>query len=104
MTVLAWTKQGRLAGEVAAHGVALFRGVPYAKPPLAALRFRAPEPPQAWSGTRSASAFGPAAPQDRGLAQDIEPSSEDCLSLNEWTPRVDTQRRPVLFWIHGGGF
>jgi para-nitrobenzyl esterase len=104
MAVTAWTKQGQVAGEQASGGTCVFRGIPYARPPLGALRFRAPEPPEAWQGEREARRFGPAAPQDKGLATDIGDRSEDCLHLNVWTPAVDQRRRPVMVWIHGGAF
>ncbi|HKP60105.1 MAG TPA: carboxylesterase family protein [Polyangiales bacterium] len=104
MAVLAWTKQGRVAGELANGPSYVFRGIPYARPPLGRLRFRAPEAPEAWQGVREAVRFGAAAPQDKGLATDIGDRSEDCLHLNVWTPAVDRGRRPVMVWIHGGAF
>ena len=104
MTVTAWTKQGRVAGERARGPVCVFRGIPYAQPPLGALRFRAPLPMPAWQGERDARRFGFAAPQDQGLATDIGERSEDCLTLNVWTPAVDKAARPTLVWIHGGGY
>ncbi len=86
----------------------VFRGIPYARPPVGELRLRAPRPPEPWAGVRDAARFGPWAPQnvpaspltgDAPGAQD-----EDCLTLNIWTPGVDDGRRPVMVWIHGGGF
>lgn len=91
------TAYGAVAGELAG-GVRVFRGIPFAAPPVGTLRFRAPEPPAPWSGVRPARAFGPP------CAQDGSPT-EDCLYLNIWTPARATagaRPRPVMVWIHGG--
>jgi len=100
------TQSGWVEGERrAAHTV--FRGIPFAKPPLGKLRLRAPEPPEPWTGTRPAHAFGPSSLQLRSrLSTDTvpQPLSEDCLYLNVYTPAADGARRPVFFWIHGGAF
>jgi len=89
--------------------LAVFRGIPYARPPLGALRFRAPEPPMAWTGVRDARAAGPACLQPPDLVSSMLgfetlPASEDCLTVNVWAPAADGARRPVLVWIHGGAF
>jgi len=86
-----------------------FTGVPYARPPVGPLRWRAPEDPEPWSGVRSARAPGPIAPQTPPIAGAAIPGdpveqSEDCLSLNVWAPIARAAPRAVLFWIHGGGF
>ena len=88
--------------------ISRFLGIPYAAAPVGPLRWRAPEPPEPWAGTRDASAFGFSAPQAEvsGLSKLIGisggPTSEDCLFINVWTPVADHAKRPVLFWIHGG--
>lgn len=78
-----------------------FKGIPYARPPVGALRFKPPEPAEPWDGVRDATAYGSRAMQERR-----EPGyvyAEDCLHLNVWTPAADDGRRPVIFFIHGGG-
>ena len=93
-------------------GLAVFRGIPYAAPPVGGLRFRAPQPHPGWEGARDASEFGPIAPQNVEIDLDALlpsggdplPQSEDCLSLNLWTPALDAAARPVLVWMHGGAF
>lgn len=85
----------------------LFAGIPYAAPPIDALRFRAAQPHEPWSDVRAALKFGPAAPQiATGGMTDAAPvrASEDCLTLNICTPALDGRKRPVLFWIHGGAY
>ncbi|MDP6374533.1 MAG: carboxylesterase/lipase family protein [Pseudomonadales bacterium] len=87
-------------------GVALFAGIPYAAPPLDDLRFVGPQPLGSWSEPRDARKFGPAAPQiaSGGMTDAVTPRwSEDCLTLNIATAAL-TGSRPVLFWIHGGGY
>ncbi len=104
-------ESGVLAGE-ATEGIRIFRGVPYVAPPVGALRWRPPQPPLAWSGVRDARQFGPACPQ-RGPegATDItqfggapEPTSEDCLTLNIWSPALTSPagKTAVMVWLHGG--
>ena len=102
------TKAGDLNGA-RENGVAVFRGVPYAAPPVGDLRFAPPRPAQPWQGVRDARQDGPIAPQARSrlahIMGDFErPQSEDCLTLTIWTPAADAGKRPVLVWIHGGAF
>jgi para-nitrobenzyl esterase len=98
---------GELRGQ-AAGSLMIFKGIPFAAPPVGHLRWRAPQPVQPWKGTRSATEFGqecmqaPASFSSNPLRASL---SEDCLYLNVWAPR---NRRasplPVMVWIHGGGF
>jgi para-nitrobenzyl esterase len=100
------TGSGKVSGQVDNNGIVSFKGIPYAKPPVGALRYKPPQPPVPWSGTFQATDFGPVAPQsenDIGAASSQE-QSENCLFLNVWTPGVDDRHRPVMVWIHGGGF
>jgi para-nitrobenzyl esterase len=100
--------QGALRGSPRdVSGVLAFKGIPYAAPPLGALRWRAPQPSLSWAGVRDATAFGPRcmALPGRGLARLDSRASEDCLSLNIWTgAKSSAERRPVMVWLHGGAF
>jgi para-nitrobenzyl esterase len=80
--------------------VAAFRGIPYAQPPVDALRFRAPVPAPAWDGVRDAAAFGPPVPQPASPPD----ASDDWLTLNVWSPDLGATGLPVMVWIHGGAY
>lgn len=85
------------------RGLAVFRGLPYARPPVGPLRFAAPAPPERWDGVREAVEFGPAVPQSGPMP--AQPGhGTDWLTLNVCTPHPGRDGLPVLVWFHGGGF
>ncbi len=105
-----YTSSGRIRGSVE-NGIAVFRGVPFAKPPLGALRFGAPQPPEPWDGVRDATRFGPPAPQAPFPGAPPAPPAPpaggdtgDWLTVNVWTPDPYVRTLPVLVWIHGGAY
>lgn len=113
--VIVETASGRVRGKQE-HGVSVFKGIPYAAPPLGESRFRPPRQVEPWSGVRDALSYGDQAIQDDNVfnmpadllaivpLSGIERTSEDCLTLNVWTSGTSGARRPVLFWCHGGAF
>lgn len=113
-------RQGKLRGVEGTYAD-IYRGIPYAKPPVGELRFHAPEPPEPWEGIYAADTFSCICPQlgqepgsfyEKEFYSDpafMPPQNEDCLYLNIWTPKSEEPRReedlcPVAVWFHGGGF
>ncbi|XP_063360837.1 carboxylesterase 4A-like isoform X1 [Cydia amplana] len=100
-------KQGKLQGatDTLYDGSTYysFRGIPYAKPPLGQLRFRAPLPPQSWKGVRQATEYGSICAQNDGEPDSVFQGSEDCLFLNVFTKYLHG-RTPVMVFIHGGSY
>ena len=102
------TTGGRIRGTVE-HGVHVFRGIPYAEPPVGRRRFRPPVRRTPWTGVLEATRFGQRHPQDYDPVEaqlmsgpERPPGGDDCLNLNVWTPDPGATGLPVLVWIHGG--
>jgi para-nitrobenzyl esterase len=95
---------GRIEGSLLERGGAVFKGIPFAQPPVESLRWREPQPLKPWTGVRAATAFGAPCAQNSGNGRILDGSSEDCLYLNVWTAEWPSGGpKPVLFWMHGGG-
>jgi len=105
------TSSGKIRGVLQANKVHAFRGIPYGAPTGGANRFMPPAKPEAWTGVKDTVEWGPEAPQGPHteipeVAATIPKLaiSEDCLHLNVWTNGLDARKRPVMVWLHGGGF
>jgi para-nitrobenzyl esterase len=99
---------GKIRGT-SAHGVRVFKGIPFAAPPVGPLRWKAPQPVAPWKNVRAADKFGAQCmqtpyPAGSAYASPPQPTSEDCLYLNVWTAAKAGAARPVMVWIHGGGW
>jgi para-nitrobenzyl esterase len=99
--VVVKTETGLVAGT--GTDIHVWKGIPYARPPIGDLRWKPPQPAVPWQGIRHALEFGPMCPQ--GNPAQLKPDmSEDCLTLNVWSGAREGEQRPVFVWIHGGGF
>ena len=102
--VIVQTTKGKLNG-VQESNYQYFFGIPFAKSPVGDFRFREPQPMEPWDDIKDATKFGSIAPQNQPDTPPIgQKEKEDCLYLNLWTPAADDKARPVMIWIHGGGF
>ena len=101
------TKSGKVQGY-SDNGVEVYKGIPFAEPPIGDLRFQPPVAKEPWDGVLEATKYGSCSFQGSTQLEKwfgkLEPESEDCLTLNIWTPAADDVKRPVMFWIHGGAF
>jgi para-nitrobenzyl esterase len=107
---IAKTTSGPIRGVVSDR-ISAFYGIPYGATTDGPARFMAPRHPRPWTGVRDCVEYGPRSPQGpSGLISEVaaedrrEPADEDCLRLNVWTPGVGSGRRPVMVWLHGGGY
>ena len=102
------TSNGKIRGYER-RGIIKFKGIPYAAPPIGDLRFRPPAPVEPWGDVRDTVEYSPTAPQPPAAIESMfgdprEENEAECLTLNVWTSSLDADKRPVMFFIHGGGF
>ncbi|MFT4148005.1 MAG: carboxylesterase/lipase family protein [Micrococcaceae bacterium] len=101
------TSEGLVQGQEY-KGIGVWKGIRYATPPIANLRFQNPQAPQQYEGVFQAINFGTISPQKKSIfnseSEYIEASNEDCLFVNIWSPAADDKKRPVMVWIHGGAY
>lgn len=114
-TAVVAIESGKIAGAVF-RGIYAFKGIPYGATTAGENRFQPPKKPDAWSGIRSCRSYGAVCPQDKGTGRQNDEEAflfqwcdsyegEDCLRVNVWTPGLnDGKKRPVMVWLHGGGF
>ncbi len=99
------TKSGKIQGYTE-NDVEIYKGIPFGEPPIGDLRFRPPVAKKPWDGVLEAKEYGPFSFQGYSMLEEYfgkeEPENEDSLYLNIWTPTSDNEKRPVMFWIHGG--
>ncbi|XP_039752597.1 esterase E4-like isoform X1 [Pararge aegeria] len=96
--------QGKLVHSPSGKAFYSFQGIPYAKPPIGSLRFRAPQPPEPWEGLRDATTEGNSSAQIDFFSKNQYVGDENCLFLNVYTPSLDGEFLPVMVYVHGGGF
>ncbi|MGB4984925.1 MAG: carboxylesterase family protein [Erysipelotrichaceae bacterium] len=102
-TVIIKTNKGDIAGQYQ-DNMMVFKGIPYAKPPVKELRFAPPVAMDVWDGVKECYEYGNCSTQAPCILVNSKPS-EDCLYLNVWAPKLDPNKKyPVYFWIHGGGY
>ena len=97
------TLNGDIKGTVQ-NTIYAWKGIPYAEAPVGNLRYQNPVAAKSWQGVLDATQFKSVCPQLNGVLARGENKNEDCLYLNVWSPAPDGKKRPVMFWIHGGGF